>query len=503
MAECEVCGADSLPSFGDRLDQHLADYNDPHKTLDLVPKTYFGYVAPEAGAGYRAGDWYIDLVSGLGYANTGSSWVEAFRKPTELDLSGYALKADLESYAKLTDLTGYATTITLANYVEKSAFDSLTNSAVLKAELSSLVDAAGFIRSGALSSYVTKTDLTTNLSGYVKTGTLAPYLKSEDAEAVYAKKTDVSDELALKVTGADVDGDWFDERGGIARSTADGVYATKLELETGLSGCAKSGDIAGFLDREAADKLYLPRGFEGGSGIRSLEYASVLGAGHNKYGYNWYGSVSFYDSGPDASGNPILLATTYECEPVPDLASKVSAGDSICCVRINLSDYYGHDVIYNFNDVVKSSRDYIGRPEDKFTLIILECGVFNGVGEYDPGTSIDWSVHLDFSFLPYHGSNEIYLAFEQPFVYAHIGAPNIEDELLSCRKLAKIIRSEVVKIGMSFTLVDDSVINPSAIYTIGACSVNKASLMASLCSSYDSNGERAWASPSSSYDNNG
>lgn len=61
---CVVCGADTVPLSADplaqRLAAHLTDYNDPHRTLRLVPQVHYGVAAPVLGDGYNPGDWYID-----------------------------------------------------------------------------------------------------------------------------------------------------------------------------------------------------------------------------------------------------------------------------------------------------------------------------------------------------------------------------------------------------------------------------------------------------------
>ena len=453
MDECKTCGAETVVSFGDRLDAHLADYSDPHKTSRFIPKTYFGYSAPAEGSGYKTGDWYLDLVSGSGYVYSGSSWVEAFRRTVEADLSGLATKGELEAYAVKSELSSYATVSMLSDYVLRGSFDAGLQGKVSLTELPTLVEAAGFAKGSMLSSYVQKSEFIGQLSSYAKASALTDYLKSADAAAVYATKAEVTEGLAGKVSTSDVDGEFFDDRGGISRAIADSTYATKAELSDGLGGCAKKEDLSSFLTRDDADLLYLPRGFEGGTGVRSLEYAGVVGAGANKYGYAWYGSVGVTQTGIDSSGDPVLETSDWGATLVKDLSSKLSAGDRFLCITIDLSAHYDKDIIYTFEDAVKSSVNYIGHPDDKFTLIMLMPGSAPSLAGYKEGTTTSWQVHFDLTSVPVAVGNSLYASFEQPFYPALVGTYNTE--VFTCGKLADLYAGiswfDAFKLTMTYT----------------------------------------------------
>ena len=486
MDECKTCGAETVVSFGDRLDAHLADYSDPHKTSRFIPKTYFGYSAPAEDSGYKTGDWYLDLVSGSGYVYSGSSWVEAFRRTVEADLSGFATKGELEAYAAKSELSSYATVSMLSDYVLRGSFDAGMRGKVSLTELPILVEAAGFAKGSMLSSYVQKSEFIGQLSSYAKASALTDYLKSADAASVYATKAEVTEGLAGKVSTSDVDGEFFDDRGGISRAVADSTYATKAELSDGLGGCAKKEDLAGVLTKDDADLLYLPRGFEGGTGVRSLEYASVVSAGANKYGYAWYGSIEIKQFGVDSSGGPILgpASDSYDGYTVKDLSSKLSAGDRFLCIVIDLSAHCDKDIIYTFEDAVKSSKNYIGHPDDKFTLIVLlpYGDTFNSSYK---GTTISWQVHLDFSTLyQYAGKDIIYASVNHPFDPPLLGS--YTDELYTCGKLADLdipASGLACKLTMTTTITDPNYYETS-IESISAPPIQRARLMESLNSVY-------------------
>lgn len=483
MDECKICGAETVVSFGDRLDAHLADYSDPHKTSRFIPKTYFGYSAPAEDSGYKTGDWYLDLVSGSGYVYSGSSWVEAFRRTVEADLSGLATKGELEAYAAKSELSSYATVSMLSDYVLRGSFDAGLQGKVSLTELPTLVEAAGFAKGSMLSSYVQKSEFVGQLSSYAKASALTDYLKSADAAAVYATKAEVTEGLAGKVSTSDVDGEFFDDRGGISKTTADSTYATKAEVAEGLGGCAKKEDLAGVLTRDDADLLYLPRGFEGGTGARSLEYASVVSAGANKYGYAWYGSVEVSQAGVDSSGDPILEIPYYGAILVKDLASKLSAGDRFLCITIDLSTYPDKDIIYTFEDAFKSSKNYIGHPDDKFTLIMLQPGSVIPSG-YTKGTTISWQVHLDFTVRDFL-NDVFYVSFEQPFDPPTVGS--YINAAYSCRKFADLTGLvETCKLTMTFTKGNQapSGYDYTSIESISANPLARGKLMESLNSVY-------------------
>lgn len=488
MDECKTCGAETVVSFGDRLDAHLADYSDPHKTSRFIPKTYFGYSAPAEDSGYKTGDWYLDLVSGSGYVYSGSSWVEAFRRTVEADLSGLATKGELEAYASKSELSSYATVTMLSDYVLRGSFDAGMRSKVSLTELPTLVEAAGFAKGSMLSSYVQKSEFVGQLSSYAKVSALTDYLKSADAASVYATKAEVTEGLAGKVSTSDVDGDFFDDRGGISRAAADSTYATKSELSDGLGGCAKVDDLSSFLTKDDADLLYLPRGFDGGTGVRSLEYAGVVGAGANKYGYAWYGSVEVTQTGVDSSGDPVLETSDWGATLVKDLSSKLSAGDRFLCITIDLSAHPDKDIIYTFEDAVKSSKSYIGHPNDKFTLIMLMPGSAPSLAGYKEGTTTSWQVHFDLTSVPVAEGNSLYASFEQPFYPAQVGTYNTE--VFTCGKLADLYAGiswfDAFKLTMTYTQFKQASAGfyGTSIESISAHPILRAKLEASMNSVY-------------------
>lgn len=527
MDECKTCGAETVVSFGDRLDAHLADYSDPHKTSRFIPKTYFGYSAPAEDSGYKTGDWYLDLVSGSGYVYSGSSWVEAFRRTVEADLSGLATKGELEAYASKSELSSYATVSMLGDYVLRGSFDAGLQGKVSLTELPTLVEAAGFAKGSMLSSYVQKSEFIGQLSSYAKASALTDYLKSADAASVYATKAEVTEGLAGKVSTSDVDGEFFDDRGGISRAAADSTYATKAEVTEGLSGkvstsdvdgdffdnrgglskatadstyatkaelsdglgrCAKVDDLSSFLTRDDADLLYLPRGFDSGTGARSLEYASVVGASANKYGYAWYGSVEVTQTGVDSSGDPVLETSDWGATLVKDLSSKLSAGDRFLCITIDLSAHPDKDIIYTFEDAVKSSESYIGHPNDKFTLIMLMPGSAPSLAGYKEGTTTSWQVHFDLTSVPVAEGNSLYASFEQPFYPAQVGTYNTE--VFTCGKLADLYAGiswfDAFKLTMTYTQFKQASAGfyGTSIESISAHPILRAKLEASMNSVY-------------------
>ena len=71
MADCDVCGSPLSAGAGGGAgswQSHVADFNDPHRTLELVrallPGLSVGSAAPSSTDGAKAKDWFVDLTSG-------------------------------------------------------------------------------------------------------------------------------------------------------------------------------------------------------------------------------------------------------------------------------------------------------------------------------------------------------------------------------------------------------------------------------------------------------
>jgi hypothetical protein len=71
MADCDVCGSPLSAGAGGGAgswQSHVADFNDPHRTLELVrailPGVSFGSAAPSSTDGAKSGDWFVDLMAG-------------------------------------------------------------------------------------------------------------------------------------------------------------------------------------------------------------------------------------------------------------------------------------------------------------------------------------------------------------------------------------------------------------------------------------------------------
>lgn len=145
---CNVCGADATPLSADPLAQqliaHIRDYNDPHRTLQLIPQVYYGASAPVPGDGYSTGDWYIDTTNTRAY-----------------------------SYRKISE--------------DPDTYEWVPASASVEASLASYVYVDPLVVGGVAQE--------TNL-----TNILQSYLKTAEAKAIYASKTEVS-ALTSKVNG--------------------------------------------------------------------------------------------------------------------------------------------------------------------------------------------------------------------------------------------------------------------------------------------------------------
>ena len=136
---CETCGAEVSqigsggPTPPDPFIQHLQDFNDPHRTLDLVAKKYYGVTAPVVDpTTYRPGDWYFTLDNGHGHVfkvpNDGFEW-RLVISPThvDIDLTQYATKAWVETGFVSTSYASehFLTQESLSNYVTAASMASV------------------------------------------------------------------------------------------------------------------------------------------------------------------------------------------------------------------------------------------------------------------------------------------------------------------------------------------------------------------------------------------
>lgn len=280
---CPVCGLPTgAGSGGDALANHINDYNDPHRTLALVPRTYYGVGAPLVTEGFKEGDWYVDTSARVIYScaveNTPSgqvlSWVPASTATavTAADLasalSGYVLSTTLAS-----TLAGYVTSASAANFVTQTdlsgrgyATQTWVNSALSGYATESWVTGLGYINASALASelasYVTGTALTTALGGYYgKTASdaryalkseIASFLETADVAALLAQgfvhraatspgvypELDLDTILNAYLTSSAAATTY------LAKTDAASTYATKSELATGLAGRLRPSDLA-------------------------------------------------------------------------------------------------------------------------------------------------------------------------------------------------------------------------------------------------------------------
>lgn len=280
---CPVCGLPTGAGSGsDALANHVNDYNDPHRTMNLVPRTYYGVGAPFVTEGYKEGDWYVDISARVIYScaveNTASgqalSWVPASTATavTAADLasalSGYVLSTALDSI-----LARYVTSASAANFVTQTdlsgrgyATQTWVSSALSGYATESWVSELGYVSADALaselSSYVTGTALTAALGGYYgKTDSDARYaLKSDVSSFLVASdvatllsqgfvhraatspgvypELDLDTVLAAYLTGSAAAATY------LAKTDAASTYATKSELATGLAGRLRPSDLA-------------------------------------------------------------------------------------------------------------------------------------------------------------------------------------------------------------------------------------------------------------------
>jgi len=207
---CQTCGAlAEAAGSSTPYDQHLTDYSDPHRTLDLVPHKHFGIGTPVVDAQtYRTGDWYFDTQTQNGYVfwpknPSGYEWKLVF-SPTNVtvDLTPYLQKTEAAStYVTSAYATAnFLTQSSLSNYVTSSALTAALASYATQQYVSTAISSSGHmtqaeadLRYMRLAShgdqYVTQTALNTALASYTTTANLATaiglsaYLTVADADS--------------------------------------------------------------------------------------------------------------------------------------------------------------------------------------------------------------------------------------------------------------------------------------------------------------------------------
>ena len=265
MAACDVCGSPlSAGAVGEAgsWQSHVSDFNDPHRTLELVRKIIPGLSAgsaePGSADGAKPGDLFADLASGALWAclaqQDGSlAWTKvADRSPASADLTAYATKAMLADYATVASLSGYLRPADLPgyNFVAQSDLADALLPFALKTDVTAAISAGGFLTqtvadgryvlagTAAEREYVTRTQLAEALAGYLSTSA---------ASATY-----------LTVEAADGED-------GFLRKTATLPYVTPDQLSTRLEGYALMTSLSGFITQVEADGRYLMAGTETGA----------------------------------------------------------------------------------------------------------------------------------------------------------------------------------------------------------------------------------------------
>lgn len=303
MSRCPTCGADALNtgSGQDPLGQHIRDYNDPHRTLSLVPKVYYGSDAPTTTDGYKSGDWYVDLTAKVLYScaieNSGDEpvlmWVQATTATavTFADLAAalasysttaavsqmlaaYVLKSEATQFVTVQqlDARGYVTAAGVASalvgYVTESSLDSrgYVTAAALASALSSYATSASvdlaltgfytkeasdarFAPLSALTGLVTQTALDTRLSqGFVTRQPASPGVWPE---------LDLDSVLAAYLTSASAATTY------LTKELAASTYVTQLALSAALAPYATSDSLpsvlAAYLSKSEAAQLYVSK----------------------------------------------------------------------------------------------------------------------------------------------------------------------------------------------------------------------------------------------------
>lgn len=258
MADCGICGSPLPEGVGDVTWQsHVADHNDPHRTLELVgrivPGLFVGSAEPDSTDGAKRGDWFADLMSGslwacLAQQDGALSWTKvADRSPAPADLSAYATRAMLADYATVASLSGYLRPSDLSgyNFVTQSALSSALSPLASKTYVATAISAGGFLTQAAADAryvlagdaaereYITRTQLAEALAGYLSTSAAAStYLTAAAADAP----------------------------DGFLRKNAALPYVTPAQLSAALEGYALTTSLSGFVTQTAADARYVQAG---------------------------------------------------------------------------------------------------------------------------------------------------------------------------------------------------------------------------------------------------
>ena len=164
MADCDVCGSPLSAGAGGGAgswQSHVSDFNDPHRTMELVarelPALSVGSAPPSSTDGAKARDWFVDLAAGtlwvcLPAQGGGLEWTAvADRSPTAQDLSGYATRAMLADYATVASLSGYLRPSDLSgyNFITQSALATALSPLASKTYVATAISAGGFLTQAA------------------------------------------------------------------------------------------------------------------------------------------------------------------------------------------------------------------------------------------------------------------------------------------------------------------------------------------------------------------
>ena len=277
MADCDVCGSPLSAGIEPGTWQsHVADFNDPHRTLELVrgvvPRLSVGSAAPDSADDAKSGDWFADLASGSLWAclpqQDGSlAWTKiADRSPASADLSAYATREMLADYATVVSLSGYLRPTDLSgyNFITQSALADALSPLASKTYVANAISAGGFLTQAmadgryvlvgdaAEREYVTQTQLAEALAGYLSTSAAASAYLTVDAA---------------------------DSEDGFLRKNATLPYVTSEQLSTTLSGYALATSLSGFITQTAADARYV----QAGTGTSSVVTVGALNSALASY----------------------------------------------------------------------------------------------------------------------------------------------------------------------------------------------------------------------------
>lgn len=261
---CETCGAEVSqmgsggPTPPDPFIQHLQDFNDPHRTLDLVAKKYYGVTAPVVDpTTYRPGDWYFNLDNGNGYVfkvtNDGYEW-RIVISPThvDIDLTQYATKAWVEAGFVSTSYASehFLTQVSLSNYVTAASMASALASYATQQYVATAIASSGhmtmveadlrYMRAASEEDqFVSRSQLTTALAAYTPSVNLATYLQLSSYLTIAA--ADAADGFARKSALEQLN------------------FVTPAALSSALSSYATQAWVGnlGYLTQTIADQRYL------------------------------------------------------------------------------------------------------------------------------------------------------------------------------------------------------------------------------------------------------